>query len=204
MTAGLRADLYRFDVTASDPANSGRDVEALLSPKFGMVLGPWASTEFYVNGGFGFHSNDARGATITRDPITGEPAERVTPLARARGAEVGLRSVRLRGLQTTLSLWRLDLASELLYVGDIGTTTATPPTSRYGVEFANYARLNRSLTLDADISFSRARFTAGEEEGGYVPGAVDRVISSGLTVEPVHRWLGSLRTASLRSACARG
>jgi hypothetical protein len=111
MTAGLRADLYRFDVTASDPANSGRDVEALLSPKFGMVLGPWASTEFYVNGGFGFHSNDARGATITRDPITGEPAERVTPLARARGAEVGLRSVRLRGLQTTLSLWRLDLDS---------------------------------------------------------------------------------------------
>jgi outer membrane receptor protein involved in Fe transport len=193
MTAGLRGDLYRFRVTASDPANSGRDVEALLSPKFGMVLGPWASTEFYVNAGFGFHSNDARGATITRDPLSGEPAERVTPLARARGAEVGLRSVRLRGLQTTLSLWRLDLDSELLYVGDIGTTTATPPTLRYGVEFANYARLNRSVTLDADISFSRARFTAGEEEGGHVPGAVDRVISSGLTIEPVHRWFGGLR-----------
>ncbi len=193
MTAGLRADLYRFDVTASDPVNSGRDVEGLVSPKFGMVLGPWASTEFYLNAGFGFHSNDARGATITRDPLTGEPAARVTPLARARGAEVGFRTVRLRGLQTTLSLWRLDLDSELLYVGDIGTTTATPPTSRYGVELANYARLNRWLTLDADISFSRARFTGGEVEGGYAPGAVDRVISAGITAEPVHRWFGSMR-----------
>ena len=46
----------------------------IVSPKGGVVFGPWRGTELYVNGGFGFHSNDARGATITCDPVTGEPA----------------------------------------------------------------------------------------------------------------------------------
>ena len=93
--AGLRVDGYRFDVEASDPRNSGTDTAGLASPKGGVVLGPWAGTELYANAGFGFHSNDARGATITVDPTTGEPADRVTPLARAQGAEVGLRTVRV-------------------------------------------------------------------------------------------------------------
>ena len=192
-TFGLRGDVYRFDVAASDPVNSGRETDGVASPKFGLVFGPFASTEYYVNAGLGFHSNDARGATITRDPLTGEPAARVTPLARARGAEVGLRTVRLCGLQSTLSVWHLGLDSELLFVGDLGTTTASPPTRRYGLEFANYARVKRWLTLDGDVSFSRAHFVGGAGAGGQVPGAVDRVISAGATVEPVRRVFGSVR-----------
>ncbi len=35
----------------------------------------------------GFHSNDARGATTSEDPVTHEAADRVTPLVRATGAE---------------------------------------------------------------------------------------------------------------------
>ena len=91
--AGVRVDGYRFDVKAGDPANSGTEYAGLVSPKGGAVLGPWQGTELYVNAGLGFHSNDARGATITVDPQTGDPADRVTPLARAKGAEVGIRSV---------------------------------------------------------------------------------------------------------------
>ena len=87
--AGIRADGYRFRVDASHPGNSGTDVAALVSPKGGVTFGPWSGTEVYVNGGFGFHSNDARGATITVDPATGVPADRVTPLVRAKGMEVG-------------------------------------------------------------------------------------------------------------------
>ena len=77
---------------ASRPTR-GTDYAGLASPKVGAVFGPFDGTEFYVNAGLGFHSNDARGATITVDPATGEPADRVTPLARAKGAEVGFRSV---------------------------------------------------------------------------------------------------------------
>ena len=100
--------------------------------------GPWAGTEFYVNAGIGFHSNDARGATISVDPATGEPAERVTPLAAPAAPEVGVRTVKVPGLQTTVTVWTLGLDSELLFVGDAGATEASRPSRRYGIEWANY------------------------------------------------------------------
>ncbi len=44
----------------------------MTSPKTGIVLGPWFKTEFYGNAGYGLHSNDIRGATITVDPNDGD------------------------------------------------------------------------------------------------------------------------------------
>ena len=190
---GVRGDLYRFDVRASDPRNSGDATAGVLSPKVSAVLGPWRSTEFYLNAGLGFHSNDARGATITVDPATGQLTDRVTPLPRARGAEVGVRTIPWSGVQTTVALWVLRLESEQLYVGDIGTTEASRPTRRFGIEWASYAHLRPWLTLDADVSFSRARFTDDDPAGNHIPGAVDRVVSAGLSVEPERRAFGSVR-----------
>jgi hypothetical protein len=165
----------------------------MVSPKFGAVLGPWSGTELYVNAGYGFHSNDARGATITVDPVTGDPADAVTPLVRARGAEFGVRTVRVRGLQSTVALWYLGFDSELLFIGDAGITEASRPSRRVGVEWANYARLNPWMTGELDISFSRARFTDDDPAGSFIPGALDRVISAAITVEPERRVFGSLR-----------
>jgi hypothetical protein len=190
---GLRGDLYRFDVDAGDPANGGKDVAGLVSPKGGVVIGPWQGTEFYVNAGEGFHSNDARGATITRDPGTGEPVQRVTPLVRAKGAEVGVRTVRIPKLQSTFTVWTLTLASELLFVGDAGTTEPSRPSRRTGVEWTNYYRPRRWLTFDADLAWSRAHFTDAAPEGDYIPGAVDTVASLGVTVDPARKIFGSLR-----------
>jgi outer membrane receptor protein involved in Fe transport len=192
-TVGARADVYRFDVTSGNPLNSGRGSDALVSPKFGAVFGPWAGTELYANAGMGFHSNDARGAAISVDPLTGGPVERVTPLVRARGAEFGIRTVRVRGLQSTVALWYLGLASELLFVGDAGTTEAGRPSRRVGLEWTNYARINPWVTVDGDVSFSRARFTDGDPAGNLIPGALDRVVSAGVTVEPGRAIFGSLR-----------
>jgi outer membrane receptor protein involved in Fe transport len=122
--AGLRADEYRFDVNAGNPLNCGVTIAGLVSPKAGVVIGPFSGTEFYVNAGYGFHSNDGRGTTISVDPVSGAPAARVRPLVRATGAEAGVRSVAIPHLQSTLTLWSLDLASELLFAGDAGTTEA--------------------------------------------------------------------------------
>jgi hypothetical protein len=195
---GLRGDLYRFNVDAGDPANGGQEVAGLVSPKGGVVIGPWQGTEFYVNAGEGFHSNDARGATITRAPGTGasgagEPVQRVTPLVRAKGAEVGLRTVRIPKLQSTFTVWTLTLASELLFVGDAGTTEPSRPSRRTGIEWTNYYRPRRGLTFDADVARSRAQFTDHAPEGRYIPGAVDTVASLGVTVDPTRRVFGSLR-----------
>ncbi|HXG71564.1 MAG TPA: TonB-dependent receptor, partial [Gemmatimonadaceae bacterium] len=192
-TVGVRADVYQFSVASDNPLNSGDGSKALVSPKLAAILGPWGGTELYANAGMGVHSNDARGATISVDPLTGEPADRVTPLVRARGAEVGVRTVRFRGFQSTAALWYLGLDSELLFVGDAGTTEAGRPSRRFGLEWTNYARLSSWLTLDADISFSRARFTDLDPAGDNIPGAVDRVISGGITAEPRQPVFGSVR-----------
>ena len=191
--AGIRIDGYRFDVDAGEAANAGKAGAGLVSPKGGVVIGPWRGTELYVNGGFGFHSNDARGATITVDPAAGDPAPRVTPLARARGAEVGVRSVRVPHLQTSLALWTLALDSELIFVGDAGTTEAGRPSRRYGVEWANYYSPASWLTLDVDVSLSRARFTDADPAGNVIPGAVSTVVQGGVTVDSVKNVFGSVR-----------
>lgn len=74
---GLRGDFNRFDVKSDNALNSGRETDHVVSPKLAVVLGPWAHTELYLNAGRGFHSNDARGTTITVDPSDG-----VTPVSR--------------------------------------------------------------------------------------------------------------------------
>ncbi|MEO5819186.1 MAG: TonB-dependent receptor [Vicinamibacteraceae bacterium] len=191
--AGLRLDGYRFDVTAGEPLNSGTDDAGLVSPKGGAIFGPWRGTEFYVNGGLGFHSNDARGATITIDPATGEPAQRVTPLARGRGAEVGVRSVRIPHLQTSLSLWTLGLDSELIFIGDAGNTEAGRSSHRYGVEWASYYSPKPWLTFDFDLSLSSAHFTDADPAGDVIPGAVSTVIQGGATIDSVKHLFGSVR-----------
>jgi outer membrane receptor protein involved in Fe transport len=158
-----------------------------------MIFGPFGHTELYANAGYGFHSNDARGATITRDPATGEPASPVTPLARAKSAEVGVRSLPLPRWQTTMALWGLDIDSELVFVGDAGTTEASRPSRRYGIEWSNYYRLLAWLTLDADLSISKARFRDDDPAGNVVPGAIQNVFSGGVSVDSLGGWFGSLR-----------
>ena len=192
-TFGLRGDRYRFDVTSDNPSNSGSGADNMLSPKLTAVFGPWRGTEIYANAGTGFHSNDARGAVITVDPASGELVEPVTPLVRAKGAELGVRTVRVRGVQSTVALWYLGIDSELLFVGDAGTTEAGRPSRRFGLEWTSYARLAPWLTVDGDLSLSRARFVDHDLAGSEIPGALGRVMSAGATVEPRAGIVGSLR-----------
>jgi hypothetical protein len=190
---GVRVDGYRFRVEAGDSVNGGTEYAGMVSPKGGAVLGPWGGTELYVNAGLGFHSNDARGATIRVDPATGEAAARVTPLARTRGAEMGLRTVSIPRLQTSVALWTLSMDSELVFVGDAGTTEAGRPSRRYGVEWASYYAPTPWLMADADISLSRARFTDEHHAGNRIPGAVETVVSAGVTVDSQRNFFGSVR-----------
>jgi hypothetical protein len=190
---GMRGDLYDVDVDSSDPGNSGTRTAARPSPKLTLALGPWARTGIYANYGWGFHSNDARGATITRDPTTGEPAERVDPLVRARGAELGVRTLAVPGLHATAALWGLDLDSELLFVGDAGTTEPSRPSERRGVELTADYSPRRWLTVDARYAYSRGRFTDEDPAGDSIPGAIEGVFAAGVAVHELSRWSGSLR-----------
>ena len=192
-TAGLRVDGSRYDVTNHlDDRNSGVATAGIVSPKGGVTFGPWHSTELYVNAGTGVHSNSALGTTIKFDG-NGNAADPVTPLVRAKGAELGVRTVAVPHLQSTVSLWTLRLGSELVYNGDIGATEPGPASKRYGVEFANYYSPKKWLIFDGDLSLSRARFVDLDPAGQFVPEAVNTVVSAGASVDNFHKTFGSLR-----------
>jgi len=193
---GLRTDYYHFDVNSDLPVNSGTRDAALVSPKGSLIFGPWAKTEFYLSGGLGFHSNDARGVTQHVDPKMGNPVKPATSLVRTRGAEIGVRTTAVKGLQSTLALWLLDMDSELVFSGDAGSTEPSAPSRRYGVEWANYYTPTKWLSLDGDFSFSHAEFrqtVVGDGvQGRYIPGAVDSVIATGIAFhQPGERGLFS-------------
>jgi outer membrane receptor protein involved in Fe transport len=232
----FRGDEARYNVTSLTPpyiatelpgapvvnfatANSGTATKFLPSPKGTLIFGPWSKTEFYVQGGFSFHSNDARGATQRVEPISpGNPfptsSTPISPLVQTKGGEFGVRTSAVPHLQSTLSLWYLYSHSELQQDGDTGTTVASAsPSNRYGIEWANYYTPTEHLVFDLDMADSRAQFTQIDPDdaaytnvsrtpypvqgpgGKLVPEAVRVVISSGITL---HDYKGFTSTIRLR------
>lgn len=184
--AGVRADRYRFDVTSDLAANSGRAHDLQASPSLSLVYAPVESTELYLNYGHGFHSNDARGTVAAIDPAPG--------LVRSRGMELGLRTEAIPKMQTAVSLYRLDFDSELTYVGDAGMTEAGEASRRVGIEFSNYWRPLKWLSVDFDAAYARARSRNGDRDAGRrIPGAVEGVGQLALTVDKLGPWSGALR-----------
>ncbi len=191
--AGLRRDDFDFEVDALQPENSGRADDALTSAKAGLVFTAAEPLELYLSWGEGLHSNDARGATITVDPVSGEPAERVDPLVRSRGSELGARWFLNDRLHATFAAWRLDLESELLFVGDAGNTEATRPSARRGAELGVYWFGGERWNAELEIQYTRARFDDGDPAGERIPGAIPLVASAGVNWNLDRGWFASAR-----------
>ena len=193
-TLGLRYDWFDFQVDSSLPANSGSETSSLPQPKLTIVLGPWNETEVFLNAGRGFHSNDARGTTIAVDPIDGvTPVDKVDPIVPGDGAEIGMRTAIVPNTQFTAAFWGLDIDSELLFVGDGGVTEPSRATRRYGVELGAFWTPYDWLIVDADYAWSHARFTEPDPVGDHIPGAVETVVSLGVTVHRDAGWYGGMR-----------
>ena len=198
---GARVDAFHFKVDSSLPINSGTANDSIVSPKLTLAFGPWSQTEFFVDWGQGFHSNDARGATIKVDPTDGiTPVEKVTPLAKATGEEVGVRTAIIPHVLLAASLWTLKLDSELLFVGDGGTTEPSRASRRTGVELSAYYTPIDRLIIDGDLAWSHARFTEYDPVGDRIPNAVERVGSLGITYNTDHGWFGGARLRYLGPA----
>jgi hypothetical protein len=190
LTGGLREDAYFMNVDDFQPANSGIRTDAMLNPKFTAAYAFSAHQEFYLDFGDSFHSNDARGTTQTLDPQThapisptGDPVVQYSPLVRAWGEEFGYRYSTPK-LTSTISFWKLNIASELVFDGDNGVTQPSGPTVRKGIELTNYYRPIPGLTLDADVATATARFlTDPDDQGTYVPESLNVVSAAGATYE---------------------
>lgn len=192
---GARLDYFNFDVESDFAANSGNASDSLFSPKFNAIYTPTEETELYLSAGYGFHSNDARGATISIDPsdrVT--PLESVDLLVQSLGYELGIRHHWTERSNTSVALWTLDLDSELLYVGDAGNTEASRPSERVGIEFANYFVLTDALSLDLDAAFTDSSYSDVSADGDEIPGAIDSVLSLGFNYNASSSpWFGSVR-----------
>ena len=147
-------------------ANSGSAAKFLPSPKASLIFGPWANTEFYLQGGFSFHSNDGRGSTQVVEPVSPDYPypntimPKISPLVQQKGGEMGVRNGSVPHLQSTFELWYLHSNSELTQDGDTGGTSPSEQSSnRYGLEWANYYTPTEHLAFDFDIADSRAQFT---------------------------------------------
>ncbi len=187
---GLRADRLQARVHALTlPENGGSASDTQVSPKLTVVWSVTPKTEAFFNIGRGFHSNDARGMTARIDPKTGDPVDRVPPLVPLSGAEIGLRTEAIAGLQSSVSVWGLRSASELVYIGDAGATEASLGSRRRGVEFSNRWQPVPWFLFDADLAFSRARF----KDGSRIPGAIERVASVAGTLKNLDGWTASLQ-----------
>ena len=191
--AGLRTDHFDFNVNSSIPGNSGKAQANLTSPKLSLVFGPWAKTEYFVNYGWGFHTNDARGAVASIAPREGTPIDPVPVAVRTKGSELGVRTEIFPGLQSSLALWQLNVDSELVFRGDAGDTAPSRASRRYGVEWSNHYAARRWLLIDADMAISQARYTQYDPAGASIPGSIGKVAALGVTLTDFGPWFGQFR-----------
>jgi outer membrane receptor protein involved in Fe transport len=186
LVGALRADHFAFEVHDRAMNTTASKSASRLSPKASLILSPHPTTDLFLNFGYGFHSNDARGVVMAVDPVT--------PLTRALGYEAGART-RVVGdrLELAAALWGLDIDSEIVWVGDEGTTEASNATRRLGVEFEARAQLLPWLFADTDITAGSARFRQNAGNGNAVALAPRFTFSGGLSVLHPSGWRGALR-----------
>jgi outer membrane receptor protein involved in Fe transport len=150
LVTGARGDIFTFDVdervkAAADAPRSGAVTRARPNVKANLILGPWARTGLFGNFGTGFHSNDAR-AVVANPNLEALPT--------ATGYEFGIRTRILPRTELFATYWFLDLDSELVFVGDEGTTEARGKTHREGVEAGLKIRLLDWLTFTGDVTYT--------------------------------------------------
>jgi len=197
---GLRGDLFRFGVEdrlgegGELPPMAGERWHGIVSPKANLAFQLTPATALYANAGSGFHSNDAR------DVVSAGHTDRVLP--RALGGELGARHTWTGG-SVAAAVWGLDLQSELVYVGDEGTTEANGRTRRVGVDLEGRARLLPWLWADVDLNLARGRYRDLPAGENHIPLAPARTSTGGLTVRDLGPAEGGVRYRHVGSRPAR-
>jgi outer membrane receptor protein involved in Fe transport len=174
---GVRGDAFGFavrdgleDRTTLGTRTSGDQLATRVSPKASLTVSPISWLSLYANYGLGFHSNDARGV------VRG-----VTPLTRADGYEAGFSLRMLERIKLRLALFRIDLNSELVWVGDEGTTEASGRTRRQGLETDLHVDVLPWLWADVALTLSSAKFRDEPRSANKVPLAPRQLLTGRLT-----------------------
>ena len=192
-SVGLRLDFYDFEVDALRAQNSGSKNESLWQPKVNIAYEVNENLELYANYGEGFHSNDARAAINTIDPATGNPSDTLDILVQGEGSELGFRYDTLEGFNFSVAWFELDLDSELVFVGDAGTTEPSDPSRRNGIELNSFWEFTEALVFDFTATKSDGHFRGLLSGENSIPDAHDLVVAAGLTYHNPNGWTSSFR-----------
>jgi len=177
---GVRFDQFVWDVddlnvnTTTDPSThtGGTAGKAIASPKLSVEIEATDKLDLFANSGYGFHSNDARGNVATNGNGS---------LARALGAEAGVRTSYLPHSRFSADFWYLHLDSELVWSGDEGGTQPSGSTKRYGVDLEGSYNPFPWLRMDANVSIAHSAFVANAGNGSALALAPKLMGQGGIT-----------------------
>ncbi len=179
---GLRGSYYDAHVTSLLAANTGSANDFMLQPKATIAWRVIPRVELYTSVGRGFHSNDTRGVLTHVDPSSGNPTQPAPFLVRADGGEVGARIDPTEGMKITVAAYYLKLGSELIYVGDAGTSEPSSGSKRYGVEATMFWSPTGWLTLDGEAALTHSRFSLPAGQPNHIPQSIPFMYSGGAVV----------------------
>jgi outer membrane receptor for Fe3+-dicitrate len=176
---------------------------AIICPKISFNFRKNANTQFYLNVGKGFHSNDTRVSVL-------ENGRKVLP--GAYSADFGTILKPARNLLIQTALWYLYLDQEFVYNGDDGSPSPSGKTQRSGVDFSVRYEPITSLYFDADVNYAHGRFMDEAKGANYIPLAPEWSSTGGITYKSKtgfngslrYRWLGDRPANEDYSLTARG
>ena len=224
---GLRGDFFTFDVQdhldypgfAGNglPHASGYSQSTILSPNLNIVLSPFSNLDIYLNGGTGFHSNDARDIILgnrineiiysrTRQGFTSNQIEtelqilnfdpehaNMKTLPRAIGSEVGVRLSIGENILLSMAGWYLHLDEELVFIGDEGTTEISGETRRLGTDMELRLQLAKWIWADVDVNFADGIYLNEPSGENYIPLAPRLTSQGGINMKHPSGFDASLR-----------
>lgn len=182
---GVRSDnfIFSYENYINDSLSGKRNV-SLVSPKAGLFFTPNASVQFYVRGGYGYHSNDAR-SVVTYGPGKSLP--------RALGYEIGATFKAAENILVNIAAWGLDLESELVYVGDEAVVEINGASRRLGMDLDIRWEFLPFLFLDADLNYNHGRLVELEEGHNFIPLAPTLTSTGGISFVKEKKLSASLR-----------
>ncbi len=203
--AGVRADYLAFavedrleDLATTGTSGSGLAQKLIVSPKASAVFTPLPRTDLYLDFGAGYHSNDARSNVSAK--------ANATPVTRALGYELGVRTGIVPRVDLAAALYLIDLDSETVWVGDQGTTEQSGATRRYGAEFEARVQIAPWMYADLDVTLNHGEFVHNAGNGAAIALAPKVTYSGGLSARHPSGAYGrvSLRGITDRPATADG
>ncbi len=182
---GARFDMYDYRYTEDRyDSLSGDRTLARVSPKLNLYYQATEKTQFYVLSGVGFHSNDARSVVLNRSENS---------LPSAFGVDVGSTFKPAPRVIMNAAVWGLLLESEIVYIGDGGTTEIGTPTQRLGFDVGLRYQLSDHFYADADINYSHGTILDVPSDENRIPLAPQFTTIGGLAYKRDKGINGTLR-----------